>query len=146
MPKRSICDAKTRMIDSKPDPAKDSQRSRDPPPDEVMAQMLRMQIGPDVPEEMLANTLTAMAATAKLGWNPLLHNPRLAGRLHRITSPTLCLWGEQDRVVSSAYAREFARLIPNAEVQLIPEAGHLASLEKTEEWVAAVVGFLGRGS
>jgi pimeloyl-ACP methyl ester carboxylesterase len=107
-----------------------------------MAQMLRMQLGPNTPEQMIINSLKAMAATAKLGWNPLLHNPRLAARLGRITCPTLCLWGEHDRIVSPAYATEFARRIPNAEVRLIAEAGHMACMERADEWVEAVTGFL----
>ncbi len=47
-------------------------------------------------------------ATAHLAWNPYLHDPKLAGRLHRITAPVLVIWGAQDRLLPVEYARRWA--------------------------------------
>ena len=97
----------------------------------------------ELPEEMLINIMNAFAATAKIGWNPLLHDPRLEHRLHRVSAKTLCLWGQHDRVVPLEYGEKYAKLIPGARLEVIPECGHLAPLEKTEAWVSAVKAFLG---
>ena len=39
-------------------------------------------------------------------------------------------------------AEQFAKLIPGAELRVIPECGHLPPLEKTEEFVRVVCEFL----
>jgi pimeloyl-ACP methyl ester carboxylesterase len=62
----------------------------------------------------------------------------LAGRLYRIRAKTLLIWGESDRLIPPVYADAFKKALPNAEVQLIPEAGHMVSFEKTAA-VAAVI-------
>ena len=96
----------------------------------------------EVPEELLANFMNAMAATARVGWNPLLHDPRLEGMLRRVTAKTLCLWGREDRVVPAEYGEKYAKLIPGAELQVVPECGHMLPFEKTAEFTAAVQAFV----
>ena len=48
------------------------------------------------------------------GWHPYMYNPRLAAWLGRITRPSLVVWGASDGIVSPAYGRAYARLIPGA--------------------------------
>lgn len=72
-------------------------------------------------------------------WDPYMHNPKLPRRLHRITAPTLLLWGEEDRFVTPAYGRSYARLIPGAELRLIPAAGHAPHVEQPESFVRHVL-------
>ncbi len=93
------------------------------------------------PDEVLIPIMNAMAATAKVGWNPLLHNPKLERMLPRVTAPTLCLWGANDRVVPPVYAEKFARLIPQAQVEIVPDCGHLLPLEQKDAFVRAIRGF-----
>jgi pimeloyl-ACP methyl ester carboxylesterase len=93
------------------------------------------------PDEVLANVLNALAATAKIGWNPLLHDPRLESLLPRVSAETLCLWGAEDRVVPPIYGEKFASLIPHAELRVIPQCGHLPPLEKPAEFLSEVRAF-----
>jgi pimeloyl-ACP methyl ester carboxylesterase len=79
---------------------------------------------------------------ALLSWNPFLHNPKLASRLHRIRVPTLVLWGASDRIVTPDYGRAFAERIPGARFKTIAESGHYPYLETPEAFVAALTGFL----
>lgn len=97
----------------------------------------------ELPDEVVRNFMNAMAATARVGWNPLLHDPRLESLLPRVRARTLCLWGAQDRVVPPAYGKKFARCIPGAELRVLPECGHMLPFEKTSEFVQAVRDFLG---
>ena len=78
-------------------------------------------------------------------WTPHMYNPRLKAWLRRIKVPTLVLWGESDRIVLPEYGKAFARLIPGARFQTIPEAGHHPELEQPEKFVELVAGFLGAG-
>ncbi len=107
------------------------------------AQVLKAMMGSlDLPDEYIIRMIRSRAATAKIGWNPLLHDPRLAGLLPRVTAPTLCLWGDDDKVVPEVYGERFAELIPGAELRIVPECGHLLPLEKQAEFVAAVTEFM----
>jgi pimeloyl-ACP methyl ester carboxylesterase len=62
----------------------------------------------------------------------------LAERLYRIKAKTLLIWGESDKLVPPVYARAFQSAIPQAELVLIPEAGHMVAFEKTAEVLAAI--------
>jgi pimeloyl-ACP methyl ester carboxylesterase len=108
-----------------------------------IAQAMSPSISEEMPEAVLVEFLKAMTATAKVGWNPLLHNPRLEAKLHRVTSPTLCLWGAHDRVAPPAYARRYAERIPGAAVELLPGCGHMSFLEQPAAWAAKVLAFVG---
>lgn len=76
--------------------------------------------------------------TAKLAWQPRFYNPDLGKWLHRITIPTMILWGEQDKVFPVAYAHAYGELIPGAQVRVIPDCGHLPHQEKTDAFLAGV--------
>ena len=75
-------------------------------------------------------------------WRPHLFNPKLKHWLHRISVPTLVLWGASDQIVTPAYGRAYADLIPNSKFETIVEAGHHPELEQPEAFVERVVGFL----
>lgn len=89
-------------------------------------------------EMQLKNKLT----TAKLGWHPRFYNPHLVKWLHRITVPTLIIWGADDKLIPAPYASAFAKAIPAARVQIFDNCGHLPHVEKSQDFVAAVSAFL----
>ncbi len=107
------------------------------------ARAMAVGIGAELPDAVLAHVVKAFAATAKIGWNPLLHDPRLEGLLHRVTAPTLCLWGSHDRVVPLAYGEKYAKLIPGARLEVVPDCGHLLPFERPDAFTNAVRDFLG---
>lgn len=80
-------------------------------------------------------------ATARYGWSPYLHNPKLKGRLHRIKIPTLLLWGAADRVLSEAYGRAYCAAIPGARFERIERAGHFPHLEQPDEFARRIFAF-----
>lgn len=67
----------------------------------------------------------------------------LAKRIHRISAPTLLVWGESDGLVPPVYANIFQGLIAGSEVAMIPEAGNLPQIEQPEAFVEALTSFLG---
>lgn len=94
--------------------------------------------------EWLVTTSRAAETAARLLWP--LGERGLVRRLHRLTAPTLLVWGEADRVVPPAYADRFATLLPNARVRRILGAGHLADVDAPEETAEIVEAFLARDS
>jgi pimeloyl-ACP methyl ester carboxylesterase len=63
-------------------------------------------------------------------------DPGLAARLAGLTTPTLVVWGEADRMFTPAYGQEYAAAIPGATFRLVPDAGHLPQLEAPEAVLA----------
>jgi pimeloyl-ACP methyl ester carboxylesterase len=66
----------------------------------------------------------------------------LSRRIHRVSAPTLLVWGEQDRLVDPAYAEEFTSRLRDSRLALVPDAGHLPQLEQTGAVLAQVLPFL----
>lgn len=62
----------------------------------------------------------------------------LSTRLYRIKAKTQLIWGDSDKLIAPAYAHEFQRLIPGAQLTLIPQAAHLVPFEKPDEVVQAI--------
>ena len=81
-----------------------------------------------------------MVKAAKFIWP--IPDKGLKKRLHRISSPTLLLWGEDDGIVPPVYADEFASLIKDTDVQIIPKAGHLPQLEQLDTVLSTTKKFL----
>ncbi|NBC33834.1 MAG: alpha/beta fold hydrolase [Alphaproteobacteria bacterium] len=64
--------------------------------------------------------------------------------LPRITCPTLVMVGANDALTSVDEHRDFAARIPDAEMTVIPDAGHLAPLEQPDATTAAMRQWLTR--
>jgi pimeloyl-ACP methyl ester carboxylesterase len=92
--------------------------------------------------DMIKPLAQTMAATAKLGWDPYLHNPKLPRRLHRVTAPTLIIRGKQDTLVPPEHARYYEAHIPGARLVEVDGAAHMMPLEKATEITALVRDFL----
>jgi pimeloyl-ACP methyl ester carboxylesterase len=84
---------------------------------------------PPTPERIATMRANA-AALAVFAGDPYSYEPTLLGRLQGIQIPTLVLWGASDRVVTKEYGRAYAAAIPNAQFEIVPEAGHMPWLEQ----------------
>jgi pimeloyl-ACP methyl ester carboxylesterase len=62
----------------------------------------------------------------------------LSSRLYRIKAKTVLVWGENDRLIVPVYAQAFKKGIPNSELVMIPQAGHMVTLEKTDQVISAI--------
>lgn len=82
-------------------------------------------------------------ATARFGWSPYFHDPKLKGRLHRIKIPTLFLWGTADRILSEQYGRSFCSAVANAKFEQIERAGHFPHVEQPQEFAKRTLAFIG---
>lgn len=91
----------------------------------VRAQMAR------TPARAVAGALRGMA-----------RRPDRTGDLVRIAVPTLVLAGADDHLIPLDESRGMAEAIPQAQLVVIPDAGHLAPLEDPEASNAAILRFL----
>ena len=79
--------------------------------------------------------------TAKLSWEPRFCDPDLEKWLHRITLPTLIVWGDQDKLFPPAYGENLQQKIPHASYVVIDECGHLPHVEKRQELEKEIITF-----
>jgi proline iminopeptidase len=70
----------------------------------------------------------------------------LRPRLARIGAPTLVLAGDRDFVAPPAAARAISESIADAELVVVPGAGHFIFVEAPDAFRAAVLSFLGVGA
>jgi pimeloyl-ACP methyl ester carboxylesterase len=93
-------------------------------------------------DEEMVRMARGWDALCLYAWRPHLYNPRLKDWLHRISMPTLLLWGASDRIVAPGYAEAYARLIPGSRMETVAEAGHHPDLEQPERSVEQIAAFL----
>ena len=81
-----------------------------------------------------------LGCTAKVIWP--IPDKGLKKRIHRVTAPSLVVWGENDRLIPPVYAQEFGRSLIDSEVFMLPRCGHEPPLEQMEMLHDKVSGFL----
>jgi pimeloyl-ACP methyl ester carboxylesterase len=84
----------------------------------------------------------ARAETARIGWEPFMHNPSLPYLLRGLTTPTLLIWGTRDSVVPRGCIDEYRKAIPNAQFVELPGVGHRPEIEDALSFERAVEKFL----
>jgi pimeloyl-ACP methyl ester carboxylesterase len=75
---------------------------------------------------------------ANIGYGEFDYRPKLK----EVAKPTLVIVGEHDRTTSPRAARVLHEEIPNSELVVIPDAGHMSFVEQTDPYVMAVRRFL----
>lgn len=126
-------------IDATPAPQVPQLLFRNPAQPDVAAAMAL----PEEPQAQAAAMLERMAVVAATNhfiWP--IPDRNLKQRLHRITCPTLLLWGQDDAYVPARYAQYFARSISGSEVALIDEAGHHPHVEQSSATEARIRAFV----
>jgi pimeloyl-ACP methyl ester carboxylesterase len=111
------------------DPTADGPKAMFPPPRD--------------PKEALEGAVAAiwgLGCVAKFLWP--VPDRGLSKRLHRVMSPTLIVWGQNDRLIPAAYAQEFGTRIPNSRVEVLSNCGHIPQVEHTGKTLDLVQGFL----
>ena len=97
---------------------------------------------PAMPEAKLAIIARNIETTARLCWEPYMHNPKLTRRLHRVQVPTLVVWGKNDGIVSADYGKAYSKLIKGAKFAAVAKAGHYPHLEQPAAFMKAIGGFV----
>lgn len=62
--------------------------------------------------------------------------------LARVTMPVLFLWGDEDPNGGEAVARSFAPRLPNAQLEIVPEAGHAPWIDELDLCTTRIRAFL----
>ena len=89
----------------------------------------------------LERRMRARESLARYGWAPFMHDPKLAGRLHRVAAPTQFIWGARDGIVSPTYGRAYASRVAGARFVEIANAGHFPQVEQSRATLDAILSF-----
>ncbi|HEY5082826.1 MAG TPA: alpha/beta hydrolase [Bauldia sp.] len=85
--------------------------------------------GPD--PDFLGARYREAASMARLLWEKPW-DQKFLRYLHRITMPTLIVWGQEDKIIPFQHADLWKAKLPNAKVKVFKNAGHLVLDEKRE--------------
>jgi pimeloyl-ACP methyl ester carboxylesterase len=66
----------------------------------------------------------------------------VTSRYHTISVPVLIIWGAEDEVVPVLVGHKFKRDIPNSELVILPECGHVPPEEEPKETIRLITQFL----
>jgi pimeloyl-ACP methyl ester carboxylesterase len=82
----------------------------------------------------------AQGCSAKFLWP--IPDQGVAGRLHRVSAPTLIIFGREDRVMPAVHGEEYEKLIRGSRLVIIDRCGHIPHIEQLESTWELVSGFL----
>jgi pimeloyl-ACP methyl ester carboxylesterase len=81
-----------------------------------------------------------------VGMTARMESPQLETQVANIRVPTLVIAGSEDPLVPPAEVEALARLIPGAQLNFIPKAGHLVAFEQAAAFNEVVRNWLAWGS
>jgi pimeloyl-ACP methyl ester carboxylesterase len=90
-------------------------------------------------------TMLTSARLMRWGVNLFGQKHQFGRRLREIKTPTLIVWGKQDRLLPVAHAYYAANRMPHARALIFDPCGHVPMLERADEFNRAVLNFLAGG-
>lgn len=94
--------------------------------------------GEEIPREQTLVWDYAREMTARIAWKPYMFSHQLPHLLGAVQTPTLVVWGRENKVVPLVCGEAFARALPNATLSLVDDAGLWVDLEQPEELVRLI--------
>ncbi len=87
----------------------------------------------------------AREQACRLGWRPYMYYRALPHLLPNLRSlPTKIIWGRDNPIVPLSAAQVYHESIPGSELSIIDNCGHRPEIERPDEFVSQVGGFLTR--
>ena len=80
--------------------------------------------------------------TTRVAWKPYMFNQALPHLLPSVTSPTLLVWGKEDKQVPLNCGKRYLEALPNARMELLEQCGHYAEIEKPDQLAKLSIDFL----
>jgi pimeloyl-ACP methyl ester carboxylesterase len=90
--------------------------------------------------EALLERTQNLSAAGKFLWP--IPDKGLKKRIHRISAPTLLVWGASDRLVPPVYGEAFLKRIARARLVVFNGASHMLPFENVDEVAKVVTDFL----
>ncbi|MCS6773691.1 MAG: alpha/beta hydrolase, partial [Thermoflexales bacterium] len=110
--------------------------------DEMVPKLLSPHNHAALSEVLRQTILRARPETVLAALPALAERPDMSEQLGEITVPTLIIVGEDDAISPISDAQLMYDRMPNAQLVIIPKAGHMSPLEEPEAFNRAVLEFM----
>ena len=80
--------------------------------------------------------------TFRIAWKPYMYGPTLPHLLGGVATPTLVVWGRDDRIVPLECGERYAKSLPHARLAIVEGAGHFVDMEQPDELAQLVTRFV----
>jgi pimeloyl-ACP methyl ester carboxylesterase len=94
--------------------------------------------GAEPPQELIDVWDHSREMTARVTWKPWMWNLTLPALLEGVVTPTLVVWGDDDRVVPLECGRRYADVLPFSQLKIVPNSGHAVELEQPHRLAALI--------
>ena len=81
--------------------------------------------------------------TFRIAWRPYMYSQTLPHLLGGVRAPALVIHGRNDRVVPLDCSEQYARLLPHAKLEVLPDCGHFAVIDQPQRLAGLVAAFAG---
>jgi pimeloyl-ACP methyl ester carboxylesterase len=82
--------------------------------------------------------------TFRIAWKPYMYSQTLPHLLGAVRAPALVVWGDDDNVVPLSAGKTYAKVLPNARLEIVNASGHCVDMEQPEALAKLVTNFIGR--
>lgn len=108
---------------------------------QVMMPMYSLTYDPNSRQEAWNQTILSPDAI-NIAFGGFLRSYNVLEELHKITSPTLVIGGRHDWICPPEFSEEIAKEIPNADLRIFENSGHLIRVDEPEALRDAIASFL----
>jgi pimeloyl-ACP methyl ester carboxylesterase len=81
--------------------------------------------------------------TARLTWKPWMFNRQLLPLLATVQTPSLLVWGADDRIIPRSSADLYQGALSNSRLEIVEGAGHLVEMEQPDALASLIADFAG---
>lgn len=82
--------------------------------------------------------------TSRIAYKPYMYDQTMPHLIGGVRTPTLIVWGEENRIAPPVCGEQYRDAIPGARLETIAGAGHFAEVEKPAELAKLIRDFAGR--
>lgn len=92
----------------------------------------------NIPSELILVLLTGLGKPAFIPAAQSIFATPIKEVDGEVTTPTLIIWGRNDTLIPKRDAFKFMRMIPHADLRLIPDTGHIPMFETPDQFNAII--------
>jgi pimeloyl-ACP methyl ester carboxylesterase len=80
--------------------------------------------------------------TTRIAWKPYMFNQTLPRLLPGVETPTLIVWGKEDRIAPVNCGERYMQALPRAQFVVLNQCGHFVEVEKADELTQLINEFI----
>ena len=78
----------------------------------------------------------------RTAWKPYMYSQTLPHLLGGVRTPTLLIWGDDDKIVPLSAGHAYAKALPSATLTTVPACGHFAEMEQPDAVAKLAIDFI----